>query len=316
MFDVLRSTASGRMMQSRPSFQLTEWSLVKLAIINDEISQDLLVALEVVGSHEFHGIEIRSVWNTRPHELSGDQCRRIRDELDAADVELVAYDSPVFKHALPETTNEQDAAARLFERSIEIAHALGNPPTRIFSFYRDGWPCVYAAAEAMAKLLDRVPCHDVPLLVENGTRTNSPTASTLVELLDMLAPRELGALWDPGNAMFCGLERTPPLDALQMLDSRLRLVHVKDPSGSDHYTKLGDGDVQWAVILDKLVADGFAGSLSLETHWRLNRTLKRAERDEPWGDAFSCDGRVPSSICMAVLKSMATIASDPQARRD
>lgn len=283
--------------------------MVKLAIISDEISQDLGVALNLVRSHGFRGIEIRSLWSTCPHELLIDQCRRIREQVDAAGVELVAYDSPAFKHALPHTRREYDAAAELLERSVEVARALGNPPTRIFSFYRDGPPRVDVAAEAMARLLDRVPCLDVPLLVENGMRTNSPTASALAELLGMLAPRPLQALWDPGNATFCGLEETPPLEAYEMLRHRLRLVHVKDPRGSDFYTRLGDGDVPWAAIVAALAADRFTGFLSLETHWRLGRVLSQAERDRPWGESFSFDGHESSSICMAVLKDMAIVDS-------
>ena len=278
--------------------------MIKLAIISDEISQDLGIALDLIRGHGFNGIEIRSLWNTRPHELSAGQCRRICEEADAAGIEIAGYDSPVFKHPLPRTASAYDASARLLEKSVNVARALGNPPTRIFSFYRDGPPHVEAAAEAMAELLDRVPCPDVPLLVENGTKTNSPTAPSLAELLGMLAPRPLGALWDPGNAACCGLEDTPPLVAYALLRQSLRLVHVKDPRGSASYTRLGSGDVSWAAIIASLVADRFTGFLSLETHWRRKRVLSRAERDEPWGEDFSFDGYEPSDICMAVLSSI------------
>jgi sugar phosphate isomerase/epimerase len=286
---------------------------VKLAIISDEVSQDLGAVLGLIREHDFDGIEVRSVWNTCPHELSLDQCRRIREEVSAAGVELVAYDSSTFKQALPRTGPEYDRAARLLEASIVVARALGAPPTRIFSFYREGPPRVEGAAEVMARLLDQVPCPDVPLLLENGMRTNSPTAATLTELLDMLAPRDLGALWDPGNATFSGLEETPPPAALGMLRERLRLVHVKDPLGSDSYTRLGRGDVPWMAIVSGLLADGFPGALSLETHWRPGRVLSQVERDEPWGEAFSWEGQESSSICMAALREMVASAT-PQGR--
>jgi sugar phosphate isomerase/epimerase len=283
--------------------------LVKLAIISDEISQDLDRALELVQRHGFDGIEIRSVWNTRPHELSIDQCQRIRDRVGAAGVKLVAYDSPAFKQPLPRTRREFDAAARVLETSMGVARDLGCPPTRVFSFYREGPPRPAAAVEAMAKLLDRVPAPDVPLLLENGMRTNSPTAAALAELLELLGPRPFGALWDPGNAAFCGLEQTPPAQAYEMLRPKLRLVHVKDPRGSSSYTRLGTGDLPWGEIAAELAAGRFGGFLSLETHWRLGRILSQAERDEPWGEDFSCDGYEPSSICMAELKDISLAAA-------
>jgi sugar phosphate isomerase/epimerase len=284
---------------------------VKLALIGDEASQDLGVALALVRAHGFHGIEIRSVWDTPPHLLAADQCRRIREQVEAAGVELVAYDSPVFKQPLPRTRREHEAALRLLETSLEVARALGSPPMRIFSFYREGPPRPEPAAEAMAALLDQVACADVPLLVENGTRSNSPTASALAELLGLLAPRPLGALWDPGNAAFSGLEQASPLQAREALGPHLRLVHVKDPRGTGHYTRLGRGDLPWAAIAAGLRADGFDGFLSLETHWRLGSALTPALRDEPWGAAFSRGGRRPTSVCMATLRDLAAAPGVP-----
>lgn len=283
---------------------------MKLAVVSDEISQDLEVALGLALAQGFSGIEIRSVCDTPPHELSVSRCRWIRERIAGAGVELVAFDSPAFKQALPRNRRECDAATRTLERSIAVARALGCPPTRIFSFYREGAPQVGAAAEAMTKLLDRVPCPDVPLLLENGMRTNSPTAATLAQLSKLLAPRLHGVLWDPGNAAFSGLETMPSPEACRLLRDRLRLVHVKDPCGSDSYTRLGEGDVPWAGIVAALAGDGFAGFLSLETHWRLGRILSQAERDDPWGEAFSHDGAEPSSICMNVLAAMVRAGPD------
>jgi sugar phosphate isomerase/epimerase len=285
--------------------------VLNLAVIGDEISQDLTVALNLLTKHSYQGIEIRSVWNTRPHELSSDQCRRIKGMVTDAGLELVAYDTPVFKHELPRTPAAIDAATRLLESCIAIARELGSPLTRVFSFYRDGPPNPDAAAETMAVLLDRVPCPDVPLIVENGMRTNSPTALTLTALLKLLTPHALPALWDPGNASFSGLERTPALEAYELLRSKLALVHVKDPRGSAFYTRVGEGDVPWTEIVRQLVAHRFTGYVSLETHWRLHRILSQPERDEPWGDDFSVDGYEPSDLCMTTLSDMAARSAPP-----
>jgi len=283
---------------------------VKLAIIGDEISQDLDITLDLVQRRRFHGMEIRSVWDTRPHQLSSEQCRRIRDRIDPTGIELVALDSPVFKQPLPRTRKEEDAALRVLERSLGVACALGNLPTRIFSFYRQEAPCAEAAAEVMTRIFDRLPWPDVPLLVENGTRSCTPTAATLSELLDLLEPWPLRALWDPGNAEFSGLEKTPPLMAYRTLRPRLQLVHVKDPQASHSYTRLGKGDLPWQEIVTALGVDRFSGFLSLETHWRPNRVLSQAQRDYPWGNSFSEGGNHASSICMTALKEMTLAAGD------
>ena len=48
----------------------------------------------------------------------------------------------------------------------------------------------------------------------------------------------------------------------------IRHVHVKDPAGHSGYVRLGDGDLPWPRILAALAASGYAGWVSLETHWR------------------------------------------------
>lgn len=277
---------------------------MKLAAIGDEISQDLDIALALVRTQGFDGIEIRSVWNTPPHRLTAEQCGRIRSRVEAAGVELVAYDSPAFKHPLPRTHREREVTVRLLEDSLAVARALGGPAVRVFSFYREGPARPEVAAEAMAAALDRVDCSGLLLLLENGTRTNSPTAADLATLLELLAPQPLGALWDPGNAAFSGLEAVPAPDSARRLGRCLGLVHVKDPRGSRCYTRLGDGDLPWGAIVAGLRAAGFAGYLSLETHWRVGRELSAAERDRPWGEAFSRGAYVPTAICMEALRRL------------
>jgi sugar phosphate isomerase/epimerase len=283
---------------------------VKLAIIGDEISQDLDLALALIQRHGFQGIEIRSLWNTHPHKLSPEQCRRIRDRVGSVGIELVAFGSPAFKRPLPHSSKEEDAALRVLERSLGVARALGNPPMRIFSFYRQKAPCPEAAAEVMARIFDRLSWPDLPLLLENGTRSHTPTVTTLLELLDMLGPWPLKALWDPGNAAFSGLEKTPPLKAYQALQPRLHLIHVKDPQASHSYTRLGRGDLPWQEIVNRLAVDNFDGYLSLETHWRPNRILSQEQRDCPWGSSFSSGGYGASDLCMAALKEMALAAGE------
>ncbi len=276
---------------------------MRLCILTDEISQDLDQALALCSRHGFPAIEVRSVWNTPPHELTLRQCRDIADRAAACGISIAGFASPVFKTALPDTAARRAECETLLARSIEQCAALGAPLMRIFSFFRAGEPNVAAAAAAMDAILQRVPSNGLMLGIETGTRSNTPTAALTRELLDRLARPDLGVLWDPGNTVFSGFgDGAAGLAGLNHLrPADLVHVHVKDPRETGGYVELGHGSLPWPDILAALAKRGYRGHLSLETHWRPDRVLTASERDEPWGEGFSAGGYEASDACMATL---------------
>lgn len=280
-------------------------------ILTDEISQDLDQALALCERHGFPAIEVRSVWNTAPHELTLQQCREIAGRAAARGISIAGFASPVFKTALPDGAARLAECEALLARSLEQAAALGAGIMRIFSFYRSGDPDVPAAAAAMAAVLGRVPANGVTLAVETGTRTNTPTAALTRQLLDRLGRPDIGVLWDPGNTVFAGFGAGSGLcGLLDLRPADLVHVHVKDPLGTSGYVELGRGNVPWPAILDALADRGYRGHLSLETHWRRERVLTGPERDNPWGDGFSAGGYEASGACMATLAAWMAARAD------
>ena len=274
---------------------------MKLAIITDEIDQDLAVALDLVARHGFGGVEIRSVWNRTPDELDAALCARIRDATHAAGVEVVAFDSPAMKTAFPRDAAALERARTSLARAVEQASILGARFVRIFSFYRDGDPDPAAAGACLRSILERVDLDGTQLLLETGTRTNTATSAHTETCLQQLEGLPVGVLWDPGNSAFSGLEPDPFPRGYELLRDRIAHVHVKDPAGTAYYTRLGEGDVPWEAIVSSLASDGFDGYLSLETHWRLGEPLTQELRDNPWGDRFSAGAFEVSDVCMATL---------------
>ncbi len=284
---------------------------MRLCILSDEISQDLDEALGLCRRHGFDAIEVRSVWNTRPHELTLDQCREIARRADASGIAIAGFASPVFKRALPAGPDELAESEALLARSVEQCDALGAGLLRIFSFFRDGDPDLDASASAMDAVLRRVPRGALRLAVETGTRTNTPSAALAAQLVDRLREHRLGVLWDPGNTVFSGFADGDALCGLtQLRPEDLAHIHVKDPLGTNAYVELGRGSLPWPAILDALAGQRYRGYLSLETHWRRERVLTGPERDEPWGDGFSAGGYAASDRCMAVLAAWAREVRD------
>ncbi|KAB8182868.1 sugar phosphate isomerase/epimerase family protein [Microbispora catharanthi] len=274
---------------------------MKLAVIGDELAQDCRVVAETTAELGFDAVEIRSMEGTPPHLLTDDQLVRARAILDEHGLANAGFAPPAFKVALPETDDDLRAAADLLVDGCRRAVLLGAPHVRIFSFYRDGDPDPVRAARVAARVLDglRLP---VPLVVENGTRTNTPTLRHVMTFLDALGRDDVGVLWDPGNSVFSGWDPVPFPGDYEVGRERIRHVHVKDPDGTRGYVRLGDGDLDWPVILRRLADDGYTGFVSLETHWRQGRQLTAAERDDPWGEEFSRGAYVASVACMRRLR--------------
>jgi sugar phosphate isomerase/epimerase len=274
---------------------------MRLAIISDEVSQDLDTVLGCVRRADFDGVEIRSVEGVPPHQLELARLTDIRVEVDAAGLQVAGFCSPAFKCPLPQTQAQQDQARLLLEHSLIQAEALGSPTVRIFTFYREGAPDPVTAATVASELLAGLDLRGRRVLIETGMRTNTPSVRLLLDFLDRLARDDFGILWDPGNSVFSGWETEPYPDDYLAGRDLIEHVHVKDPIGQREYVRLGDGDLPWPQIIQGLTDDEFAGWVSLETHWRTDRVLSQPERDAPWGEGFSAGARRPSVECMRIL---------------
>ncbi|WP_328783192.1 sugar phosphate isomerase/epimerase [Streptomyces canus] len=272
-------------------------------ILTDEISQDLDEALEICDRQGFTAIEIRSVWNTPPNELTLRQCADIAARAADRSISIAGFASPVFKTELPTSAADLTRCQSLLASSIEQCAALGTGMVRVFSFFRDGAPDVQAAAEAIDTVLNKVPTDEVVVAIETGTRTNTPTAALGQQLVDALSRLNVGVLWDPGNTVFAGFGDGHLGGLPDLRPGSLLHVHVKDPRGTSGYVELGQGDLPWPAILAALRERGYRGHVSLETHWRKERVLTARERDEPWGEGISAGGREASEACMAMLAS-------------
>ncbi len=275
---------------------------MRRAIISDEISQDLGVAAAVASELGFEGLEIRSIHGVAPHLLNNAQLRDIRSVLDDHSLAVAGFCPPCLKHLPPSDAAERAASRRVVERALAQADVLGAGHCRIFSFYRDRDADPISAARVARQILGGLDLPaGVSLLLETGTRSNTPTLRLARQFLEELGDDRIGLLWDPGNTVFSGYDPAPFPDDFTAAASLIRHVHVKDPDGQHGYVRLGDGDLPWPAILAALADRGFTGWVSLETHWRLDRTLTGLERDEPWGAGISAGGLEASRICMQVL---------------
>lgn len=296
------------------------------AIITDEVSQQPREAIELSRRFGLDGIEIRSAWEKRPHEFSQADVDALRTMSKDAGLAVCAVATPCFKCAV-----DDPAAVRthfeMLRRCLDVCIGLGTSIARVFSFWAQGdraggsAPSAESARAAMppviadhlARAADVAQTFGCRLGVENEPSVLGSNGRRVAELLARVRHPALGAVWDPGNDLYDPSGEQPYPEGYLHLHPYLLHVHIKDAkrdlaTGSAQTVPLGDGEVPYSHIFTTLIEDGYAGFVSLETHYRIARPLSAEAALMPSGSAFSAGGLEASTLCLQRWQALLTAA--------
>lgn len=257
----------------------------KLGIITDEITEEFQQALEFITSYSLGYCELRDLWRKNIMNLEKDDLRRAKDLLDQYHLQVSDIGSPVMKYNLPEMPARQEKrdtfradfteedTERLLDKSFELAKFFNTPKVRIFSYWRvsdpeEAYPHV---RERLAKAAERAGKADILLVLENEHECNVGTGKELGRVLKEINSPHLRGNWDAGNAAM--LKEVPYPDGYRHVKGWFSHMHVKDvkkdpQSGKLHWAPVGGGFIDWKGQLKAVQADGYDGTMSLETHYR------------------------------------------------
>lgn len=275
----------------------------KTAVITDEASQDLDVAISLATEFQLDGIELRNVWNKGPHEWSAEDISRIRNKAEAAGLAVCAVSPPFFKCDLDDAAAIEEHYG-ILRRSCAAACELGASIVRGFAFWRRG-PLEETFDRILPHLAQAariVQDYGVILALENEFSTSNNNVRRTLQLIDAVGSEAVGLLFDPGNDIHEPEGEVPWPDAYGMARDRMVHVHLKDPrrqpdTGEVVTMAIGDGDTRIPDLLDSLMKDGYSGYVSLETHYRREPLPSEVAR-LPAGEAFSAGGYVATRECL------------------
>jgi len=259
----------------------------RLAVINDEITQDFEKACQVVSVDFGLGwIELRSMWNKNVTELDAKHIDEARKILAEHKLRVTDIASPLFKTDWPgaprssqsETRDrfhaDFDASAqdKLLERCITLAKSFDTDRIRCFDFWRldDQKPYREAINARLRQAAERCDKENIVLLLENEMSCNTATGEEGAAVLKAIPNQNFMLNWDPGNAAALG--STPYPNGYEALPKeRVGHCHCKDAVRKrDHkydWAPVGGGIVDWVGQLRALQRDGFHFGVSVETHW-------------------------------------------------
>jgi L-ribulose-5-phosphate 3-epimerase len=256
----------------------------RIAAITDEFTPDFEEAIVSMASVGMTGAELRMLWGKNIIDLSDEELERAIAIARRRGVEILSIASPLLKCVLPDAPPvderfQQDSfaakhtfadQARLTARAFEIAGRTGARIIRVFSYWRTVEPeaCFSRIVEALAGLAEQAVANGVTIGIENEHACNIGTGEETARVLAALDHPNLKVVWDPANTMVAG--ESPMVGYAKLPVERIAHVHAKDCTVENHkatWLELGTGAIPWPEQIDALARDGYAGWISLETHW-------------------------------------------------
>jgi sugar phosphate isomerase/epimerase len=257
---------------------------MKLAICSDEISQDFLTAVELGAEWGVRWYELRRFRSGRVPEISEGDRERIRPIAQDYGVRISAISPGLFK----EPVNAPEVArgmAEVLPRAFDLAHEVGTDKVVCFAFDRDARAEKMGPEEVPPEVIDRLgemanaaQAADVHLLLETEAVCWGDTGLRTAAIIRRVGHDRLRMNWDPANSYSAGAHRPFP-DEYNKIKDLVAHVHVKDVAADDPQRRravpVGQGAIDWPGQIRALIADGFDGFYTIETH---HRPLVQASR--------------------------------------
>lgn len=263
----------------------------RLAVINDEISEDFSRVLQVCSELGIRDLELRSIDGTSIVDHTAERLHEIKEMIEAGGFSVCAIASPFLKthinekqvpvgnvHSAQELTRDQHWD--VLKRSIEIAHLLDAPIVRAFSFWRVEDPVTVREdiLETLGTATEITRDGGKLLGLENEHACNIGSGIEAKWYLDRITDPTLGLIWDPGNIAALGEE--PSKAQYKAVAERIIHVHVKDGNAvpATSFVTPGDGACDWESQLRWLHEGGYSGPISLETHFDIDGSKEAGTR--------------------------------------
>lgn len=298
-------------LAARPLFGSTAGSKspFKIAVINDEISQDFDHAC-YVASHDFemNWIELRSMWGKNVLELSQAQVDDAQKILAKYNLQATDIASPLFKTDWPgapkspySSKEDMHGAAEaefkkqdeILEQSIALAKQFKTGKVRCFDFWRLENVAPHRAAidEKLRTAAETAGKQGILLLLENEFACNTATGRESARTMNAVQTPHLALNWDPGNAVMRGELDAFPTAWDLIPKNRIHHCHVKNAiKGADakiEWAPVDKGYVDWVAQFRALQKMGYREVVSLETHWHGGGTPEESTRIS-WAGMKKC----------------------------
>ena len=224
----------------------------------------------------FAGIEIRCA---KDGQLDTERFRledapAVRALAERSELEIVCL-TPYFRDFIHEAKREAELAS--MRHVIDIASALRCPHVRAYGGllpkrqeeYATYWERTVSGLRELGRY---AAAKGVDICVETHGGSLTMSAADTARLVEEVGLENVGILFDWAWVSLAGKEG--PREAVRIAGPYIKHVHVKDwiATGRQqpHTTLLGDGELEWPVVLGELASLGYDGYISdeYEKYWK------------------------------------------------
>jgi sugar phosphate isomerase/epimerase len=256
-----------------------------LGIITDELTPDLEEALKFISGYGLHWCELRDIWGKNVTITPQADLDRAKKLLADHGVRVSDVGTPIFKWNLPGVATKpekhdpakgnytEEDADTVLETAFRVARFFGTRKIRMFSYWRVEDPeKVYPQVrDRLAKAARLAQKNGMVLVLENEHECNVGTGKELGRILKDVNSPALRGVWDPGNAVMLG--EIPFPDGYAAVKGLFPHMHIKDvrknaQTGKLEWAPVGGGFIDFKGQFEALRKDKYAGTMSLETHYR------------------------------------------------
>lgn len=235
-----------------------------LSAFADEIDMDLGIQMEVLKQYGINYIEMRGVNGKNISDLTLEEARVIKQELDANGFKISALGSPIGKINI---TDAFESEKQKFIHTLALAKVLGSKYIRMFSFFMPQGESPEAYREEVMnrwqQYIALAKDSGITLLHENEKDIYGDTKERCKELFKTLGYEGMKATFDPANFVQVGEDT---LEAFDLLKDEVVYMHIKDAKINGEVVPAGYGAGQIEILLKRLKDRGYEGFVSIEPH--------------------------------------------------
>ena len=261
--------------------------MYRTSVINIEVSDDIEESLKITRELGIKQIEIHSAWEKNIECMGDPELIKLKKLVDKYGLTVPCISSTLFlrtyldnrEEIAPEVkgfgaiAGDYNHHLKMLTRAFRAAEILNAPLIRVFPFQKAARltdDIFSIAAEKFALPAKLAKESGFTLVMETCPHTSFGWGTNAVKLIQMVDSPAFRLLWDPAGSIRAGEP-----DCIQALSDILPLtahLHAKDilvfPDGGREYLSIGKGQIPWNTILQAIHKNNYAGSISLEPHFR------------------------------------------------
>lgn len=278
-----------------------------IAIISDQIDQNLRVAARKIKEEGYHYVELHNVFGKSIEECSEAEAKTIKHILDEYELQTVNIAStvfflcPLYPHYQVSLFNDSFYSIKgdvehhlmMLENACRVAKILACSIIRIFPFRFPDNPevTIVGTKQDQQEIITHfreattiAAAYDITLAVENCPYSHCPKGEMTYRMVSEIDDPHIKLLWDPANSYRAEKNRVPLeyqrlslAEEYELIKDKIVHVHLKNYHYDETqkkpfvHTALLAGDIDYPTLFEQM--QGYRGAYSLEPEVELEQAF-------------------------------------------